>query len=117
MSTDRTALGDEITAHFSGQSYGGRLETGYRYSVPSGDAVKGVTPYAALQTQWFHTPTYSETDLAGGGLGLTYNATTANDTRSELGTRFDDLTLLGTMPLMLTARLAWAHDWVTTPDA
>ena len=115
MSTDRAALGDEVTAHFSGQSYGGRLETGYRYAVPTGDAVNGVTPYAALQTQWFHTPTYSETDLAGGGLGLTYNATTANDTRSELGTRFDDLTLLGTMPLMLTARLAWAHDWVTTP--
>ena len=102
MTTDRTALGDEITAHFSGQSYGGRLETGYRYSVPSGAAVNGVTPYAALQTQWFHTPTYSETDLAGGGLGLTYNAMTANDTRSELGARFDDLTLLDSMPLMLT---------------
>ena len=81
FSTNRTALGDDITARFPGQSYGGRLETGYRYATNT----VGVTPYAAIQTQWFHTPTYSETDLAGGGLGLTYNAMTANDTRSELG--------------------------------
>jgi uncharacterized protein with beta-barrel porin domain len=40
---------------------------------------------------------------------------TANDTRSELGARFDDLTLLDSTPLMLTARLAWAHDWVKSP--
>jgi Autotransporter beta-domain len=122
MTTDRSALGDQITAHFNGQSYGGRLETGYSYGVatsgPDNDAASysiGVTPYAALQTQWFHTPTYSETDLAGGGLGLTYNAMTANDTRSELGAHFEDLTLLDAMPIVLRARLAWAHDWVTYP--
>jgi hypothetical protein len=112
FSTNRTALGDEITASYTGQSYGGRLETGYRYAVPVGGTVVGATPYAAIQTQWFHTPTYSETDLAGGGLGLTYNAMTANDTRGELGARFDDPTLLNGMPLILRARLAWAHDWV-----
>jgi hypothetical protein len=121
ISTDRTALGDEITARFSGQSYGGRLETGYRYGVATsnpGDSAPyatSMTPYAALQTQWFHTPTYSETDQSGGGLGLTYGAITANDTRSELGARFEDLTLLDAMPLVLRARLAWAHDWVTNP--
>ena len=76
----------------------------------------GAAPYAALQTQWFRTPSYSETDLSGGSLGLTYNAMTANDTRSEVGARFDDLTVLGTMPLMLRARLAWAHDWVSNPS-
>ena len=43
------------------------------------------------------------------------SAITANATRSELRTRFDDLTLLGTMPLVLRARLAWAHDWVSNP--
>ena len=114
FSTNRTALGDDITARFAGQSYGGRLEAGYRYAVPMVGAA-GVTPYAAIQTQWFHTPTYSETDLAGGGLGLTYNAMTANDTRSELGARFDDPTLLNGMPLILRARFAWAHDWVSNP--
>jgi uncharacterized protein YhjY with autotransporter beta-barrel domain len=122
MTTDRTALGDQITARFDGQSYGGRLETGYRFGMTSNGADNGgvpyglgATPYAAIQTQWFHTPTYSEDDLSGGGLGLTYNAMTANDTRSELGARFDTRTFLDNMPIVLSTRFAWAHDWVTTP--
>jgi uncharacterized protein with beta-barrel porin domain len=65
--------------------------------------------------QSFHTPTYSETDLSGGGLGLNFNAMNANDTRSELGTRFADMTAVNGMPLILRARLAWAHDWVDNP--
>lgn len=40
---------------------------------------------------------------------------TATDTRSELSARFDDLSMLGTMPLILRARLAWAHNWISTP--
>jgi uncharacterized protein with beta-barrel porin domain len=39
----------------------------------------------------------------------------ATDMRSELGARFDDRTTFDTMPLILWARLAWAHDWVTNP--
>jgi uncharacterized protein with beta-barrel porin domain len=39
----------------------------------------------------------------------------ATDTRSELGTRFDDLITLGAMPLVLRGRLAWAHDWFSNP--
>jgi uncharacterized protein with beta-barrel porin domain len=115
FTTDRSALGDQLQATFNGQSYGGRLETGYRYSVPVSGGIIGATPYAAVQTQWFHTPTYSETDLSAGGLGLTYNSMTANDTRSEFGARFDNLTTLDGLPLVLRARLAWAHDWVTNP--
>jgi autotransporter-associated beta strand protein len=115
FTTDRTALGDQLQASFNGQSYGGRLETGYRYSVPVSGNLIGATPYAAIQTQWFHTPTYSETDLSGGGFGLTYSSMTANDTRSELGARFDNLTTLNGVPLILGTRLAWAHDWVTDP--
>jgi hypothetical protein len=37
------------------------------------------------------------------------------DTRSELGGRFDDLTTLNAMPLILRARVAWAHDCVSNP--
>jgi uncharacterized protein with beta-barrel porin domain len=37
------------------------------------------------------------------------------DARSELGTRFDDLTALGNLPLVLSAKLAWAHDWASNP--
>jgi uncharacterized protein with beta-barrel porin domain len=112
MTTNRVAVGDHLTASFNAQSYGGRLEGGYRYGM----AGFGVTPYAALQTQWFHTPDYRETDLTGGGFGLAYNGMTANDTRSELGARFDHLQLVDGMPLLLRARVAWAHDWVSNPS-
>jgi uncharacterized protein with beta-barrel porin domain len=112
MTTNRVALGDQLTANFNAQSYGGRLEGGYRYGM----AAFGVTPYAALQTQWFHTPDYQETDLSGGGFGLAYNGMTANDTRSELGARFDYLQQVDGMPLVLRARVAWAHDWVSNPS-
>jgi outer membrane autotransporter protein len=111
MSTNRIALGDQLTASFNAQSYGGRVEAGYRYGMP----IFTVTPYGALQAQSFHTPTYSEADLTGGGFGLTYNAMNATDARSELGARFDSLQTLGGMPLLLRARAAWAHDWIKDP--
>src|SRR6202035_2666408 len=44
------------------------------------------------------------------------NAMTANDTRSELGARLDNLQALNGMPLLLRARVAWAHDWVDNPS-
>jgi outer membrane autotransporter protein len=98
MSTDRFAFaGDHLTASFNAQSLGGRLESGYRFMTFYG----GLTPYAAIQAQSFRTPSYSESDLTGGGFALAYNARTATDTRSELGARFD--------------RLAWAHDWISDP--
>jgi uncharacterized protein with beta-barrel porin domain len=113
FTTNRTAaLGDQLRAKFEGQSYGLRAETGYRFAVLP---TVGITPYGAVQTQWFRTPSYSETDLNGGGFALSYNAQNANDTRSELGARADDLTMLGTMPMVLRARVAWAHDWVSNP--
>ena len=114
FTTNRVAaLGDQLQANFEGQSYAARVEAGYRYAVLP---LVGVTPYAALQAQDFHTPGYSETDLNGGGFGLSYNAMNATDTRSELGARFDDLTMLNGMPLVLRARLAWAHDWISDPS-
>jgi hypothetical protein len=127
FTTDRVALGDQLTANFQGQSYAARLEGGYRFAVPApsfsspasggglGWGAIGVAPYAAIQAQNFHTPAYSETDLTAGGFGLSYAAMNGTDTRSELGARFDDPTLVGNMPLILRARLAWAHDWVGNP--
>jgi outer membrane autotransporter protein len=114
MSTDRYAFAaDYLTANFSAQSFGGRAETGYR--VPVG--FWGLTPYAAVQAQNFHTPTYSETDVNGGGFGLTYNSHNATDTRSELGARFDRQILLNwTAVLALRGKVAWAHDWITDPS-
>jgi len=112
MTTNRTALGDQLTSSFNAQSVGGRVEAGYRYAV---QPAIGVTPYGALQAQNFHTPSRSEIDLTGGGLGLSFAAMNATDTRSELGARFDGLTTLNGLPLILRGRLAWAHDWVSNP--
>jgi uncharacterized protein with beta-barrel porin domain len=40
----------------------------------------------------------------------------ATDVRSELGARFDDLTVIRGKPLILFGRLAWAHDFVSNPS-
>jgi uncharacterized protein with beta-barrel porin domain len=117
FTTDRIAMSDQLRATFTGQSYAARGEMGYRYAVPVTGAIIGVTPYAALQAQDFHTPSYSETDLTGGGFALSYNAMNATDTRSELGARFDNLQIVDGMPLVLRGRLAWAHDWFTDATA
>jgi uncharacterized protein with beta-barrel porin domain len=115
VTTDRIALGDQLTAKFNAQSFGGRAEGGYRFAVPFG----GISPYAALQATSFHTPTYSETDLtgvAGGGFGLTFQRRNATDTRAELGARFDHAELVSPdQVLTLRGRLAWAHDWDSNP--
>ncbi len=110
--TDRTALGDQLQANFGGQSYGGRLEGGYHLS----NLPIGVTPYAAVQAQEFVTPGYSENDITGGGFGLSYNAMSASDVRTEIGSRFEEVTSLDNMPLALRGKLAWAHDFVSNPS-
>jgi uncharacterized protein with beta-barrel porin domain len=113
FTTNRIAVGDQLQATFDGQSYAARGEAGYRYAVPVTGAIIGVTPYAALQVQDFHTPGFSETDLTGGGMGLSFASQNATDTRSELGARFDNVQVVNAMPLVLRARVAWAHDWIS----
>jgi uncharacterized protein with beta-barrel porin domain len=68
-----------------------------------------------LQAQDFHTQPFSESDLTGGGYGLSYAAMNATDVRTELGARFDDPTIVAGMPLVLLGRVAWAHDFVSNP--
>jgi uncharacterized protein with beta-barrel porin domain len=116
FTTSRIAVGDQLTAKFDGQSYAARGEAGYRYAVPVTSEIIGVTPYAAVQVQDFHTPNFSETDLSGGGLGLSFASQNATDTRSELGARFDNVQIVNAMPLVLRARIAWAHDWISNPS-
>jgi YVTN family beta-propeller protein/autotransporter-associated beta strand protein len=113
MSTDRLAFGDHLTADFNAQSYGGRLEGGYRFGMPYG----GITPYAAIQAQNFHTPGYTETGLIPSGFALAFGSRDATDTRSELGARFDRvLAVYSNAVLALRGRVAWAHDWVSDPS-
>jgi uncharacterized protein with beta-barrel porin domain len=62
-------------AKFSAQSYGGRVEAGYRFAAAS----VGIAPYAAANAQAFVTPAYSESDAGGGGFGLASDAGGAGD--------------------------------------
>ncbi len=112
FATNRSTLGDQLNASFDGQSYGARLESGYRVGLLP---TLGVTPYGAVQFQDFHTPAYSESDITGTGFGLSYAAMNATAMRTELGSRFDAPTLVGGMALILRGRLAWAHDFVSNP--
>ncbi len=112
MTTNRSAVGDNLTATFDGQSYTARAEAGYRLEVAP---KTGIAPYAAGQFQLFHTPGYSETDMSGMGFGLSYAASDSTYTRTEIGARFDTTTEFDGKPLVLRGRLGWAHDFINTP--
>ena len=65
VTTDRflTVAGtDHLTADFDANSFGGRIEGGYRFAIPGLYYVPsfGITPYAAVQVQTYLTPSYSE---------------------------------------------------------
>jgi len=106
------AWADPLTAAFTGQSYGARLEAGYHFGVLS---TLGMTPYGAVLAQYFHTPAYAESDRSGAGFGLSYSGTNATGLRSEIGARFNAPTLVNGEPLILYGRLAWAHDFMRNP--
>ena len=113
--TDRYGpLSDHLTANFHPNGFGGRLEGGYTVAVIQNLVI---TPYGALQAQTVHTPGYSETDLTGGGFGLTYKSQNTNATRVELGSRFTRPMIVGGKALILRGRLAWAHDWTSDTTA
>jgi outer membrane autotransporter protein len=124
VSTDRfvTVAGtDHLTADFSANNVGGRIEGGYRFAIPNvigWPGQYGVTPYAAGQMQVFRTPSYSESAASGSAIfALGYNASTTTTTRTELGVRSD-----WTIPvdyrttLTLRTRAAWAHDYWSDPS-
>jgi uncharacterized protein with beta-barrel porin domain len=117
VSTDRflTVAGiDHLTADFSANNVGGRIEGGYRFAIPEFFHLPGfgVTPYAALQMQAFRTPSYSEIAASGSSIfALNYNAHTTTVTRTELGAWFDrSVPLNNDAFLSLRTRAAWAHD-------
>jgi outer membrane autotransporter protein len=114
VTTSHVGFGFEtLTAKFNAESYGGRVEAGYRWGAPAG----AITPYAAVQAQAFQTPSFSESDPLGDGFGFIYGGRTATDTRSEVGSRFDRAIAVDPTTLLgLRAKVAWAHDWVSDPS-
>ena len=61
VSTDRFAFaGNHLAAEFNAQSFGGRIEGGYRIGSPTVHSSGGaIIPYAAVQAQSFRTPSYA----------------------------------------------------------
>jgi outer membrane autotransporter protein len=111
-STTRTVTvtgADTLHATFQAQSYGARLETGWRLGL----GALTLTPYAAAQAQAFRLPGYSETAASGSPqFALAYNAQTSSATRAELGLWLGHAMLLDRgASLTLFGRAAWAHDW------
>jgi len=112
MSTSRTvtvAGFDALSADFFASTLSSRLEGGCRIEARD----FAVTPYAAAQVTTFSTPAYSE-QAAGGAstFALSYADRTVATTRTELGGWADKrIVLANGNPLVLRARLAWAHDF------
>ena len=88
ITTNRTvtvAGFDQLRAEFNANAYSGRLESGYRFVVPTFGGF-GLTPYAAGPFTTFDLPAYAESAIAGSpASALSYAAKSVTDTRSELG--------------------------------
>jgi outer membrane autotransporter protein len=106
---------DTLNANFNAESWGGRVEGGYRVAW----GTVNLTPYAAFQAQSFSTPNYSEASGSGSNqFALAYASRTGNVERAELGSWVNTLYLLqGNSVVSLFGRAAWAHDWQNTPQA
>jgi uncharacterized protein with beta-barrel porin domain len=119
VSTDRyvTVAGtDHLTADFSANDVGGRIEGGYRFAIPRVIGLPGwygITPYAAGQVQAFRTPSYSESAASGSSIfALAYDAQTTTTARTELGAWLDwNIPVDYGTTLTLRTRAAWAHDY------
>ncbi|GAH43817.1 unnamed protein product, partial [marine sediment metagenome] len=117
ITMDRTVAAggvDRLRSAFNALAYSGRLESGYRLTLPWTGGI-GLTPYAAVQATAFDMPGYGESATAGAGtFALAYARRTAADTRSEFGLRTDKSFAAEGGVLTLRGRLAWAHDF--NPD-
>ena len=112
---------DHLTADFSADNVGGRIEGGYRFALPGVAGLPGLyglTPYAAAQLQDFWTPSYEETAVSGSSIfALAYDAHTTTVFRTELGAWTDwSIPTDNRMTVVLRARAAWAHDNWSDPN-
>jgi outer membrane autotransporter protein len=114
-SSDPTSF-DHLHANFDAESWGGRLEAGYR--VPGNWMMVQWTPYGAIQGQSFRTPGFSEIAPVGSpALGLTFDGRTATAFRGEIGLRSDKVVAIDQgSQLNLFGKLAYAHDEVSDPS-
>ena len=96
-----------LEGDYDANSFGGRLEAGYRY----GQGSFGITPYAALQASVVRLPAYAENATAGSNaFALQYDRQSDSLFRTELGSWFDHSRVIRGGVMTLRGRAAWAHD-------
>jgi uncharacterized protein with beta-barrel porin domain len=119
MSTARTvtvAGFDQLKADVNAESWGGRLEGGYR--LPSQFFMLQWTPYGAIQGQRFSTPNYGEIATTGSSeFALNIASRTATAFRGELGLRADKVMAVDNgSRVNLFGKISYAHDEISNPS-
>ncbi|MDJ0931073.1 autotransporter outer membrane beta-barrel domain-containing protein [Breoghania sp.] len=106
LSTDRTYSTASLKGHLNGYNVGARIEADLL--LPADRTI--FMPYGAVQTQWLHTPAYTE-----GGPALLAMSFDEGDTiasRTELGLWVNQIfTLDSGKPFALFGRVGWAHNF------
>ncbi|HEX7791440.1 MAG TPA: autotransporter outer membrane beta-barrel domain-containing protein [Afipia sp.] len=112
--TNRTVGADQFDAKFNVQNFGGRFELGRHFQAPEGVRL---TPYVAIQSQFYTTPSYTETASAGAGaFALAFASRDAWVVRSEAGSRLDKTWRLPSGgSLRAFGKLAYGHDEYSDP--
>jgi outer membrane autotransporter protein len=106
-------------ASFSASQYGGRVESGWRFSFDR----NVLTPFAGLTVQALSTPAFTETsrNATTGGpgmLGVSVQAQTTTSVRSTLGAQFETaITANDDAVFRPRVRLGWAHEYNTNRSA
>jgi len=106
---------DTLSGKFTASDFAGRIEGGYRLAL---DEQVGLTPFAAVAVDLFHTPAYTETAASGSAnFALAYAAHDSTASHSELGGRLDRDFAVDDQTLSLEGMLAWAHQLSSRPSA
>lgn len=95
------------SGHFSGQSYGARLETGLPLLWKNGIEV---TPLFGLTVQHVNLGGYTETD-GGSGLGLAVNGASYTSVRSTLGVKVSKAFETKAGTVVPYVRMGYVHEW------
>lgn len=108
---------DQLNADYNAQSFGGRIEGGYRLFTGIWNVTW--TPYGAAQGQSFSTPGYGESATTGSNqFALNFSSRTATAYRGELGLRTDKVVPIDNGgQLNLFGRFAYARDAISDPAA
>jgi uncharacterized protein with beta-barrel porin domain len=102
---------DPLTAVYQAQDLGGRLETGYSFTLPD---LQALTPYTAIVGDAFHQPAYSESGLPI--FSALFAAKTIGIGHTELGTRYAKIfTIDASQTLAVDALTAWNFELDSRP--